>query len=320
MKGFAYLLGGDGKVERLSIGDALDRTGSTALLWLHLDANDPDVIDWLEHRSGINPVVAAALVATETRPRTEQIDEGALINLRGLAEKPLSMSDSLASIRLWADTGRVISSSRHPLSALPAVETDMARGTIADPGDLIAGIATAITGQLDPDVAALGDQLDDCEERMDGKRLFALRRTISQVRAQAIGYRRFVAPQRDALERLSRLKADWLQDDDRLHLKEAADRAARMAEELEAVRERAALIHEQIVDLRSEQIQTPALLISVVALVFLPLTFITGLLGMNVKGIPYADKDWAFSGVVWVCVAIAVGITGYFIRAHWFRR
>ncbi len=54
-------------------------------------------------------------------------------------------------------------------------------------------------------------------------------------------------------------------------------------------------------------------------MVFLPLTFLTGLLGMNVEGIPYAKEPWAFWGVVGVSAAIAVVITGYFIRRHWFR-
>ena len=318
MRAFGNVLEGD-HASHVSLEEALAQTGVAPLVWLHLDANDPECIAWLEHQSCLNPIVIAALVATETRPRAEAIEGGALINLRGLAEDPEKIDDSLASIRIWAEKGRVISVFRHRLTAMPKVEAKMIEGRLRDPGDLIAAIAVAITEQLDPDVAGLGDELDDCEEGLDGERLYALRRTISRVRSQSIGYRRFVSPQRDALERLSALPADWLADDDRLHLKEAADRAARMAEELEAVRERAALMHEQVMDLRAEQLDTRALLISVVALVFLPLTFITGLLGMNVEGIPFAHEPWAFQGVLWVCVAIAVAITGYFLRAHWFR-
>ena len=146
-----------------------------------------------------------------------------------------------------------------------------------------------------------------------------LRTTIAHARSRAIGYRRFVAPQRVALEKLATLDVDWLEDADRMHLNDAADRAARMAEELEAIRERAALLHEQLTDLRAELIDTRGLVISVVALVFLPLTFLTGLLGMNVNGIPFAHEPWAFAAVVGVCVAISVAVAWYFIRAKWFR-
>ncbi|PNB44645.1 zinc transporter ZntB, partial [Pseudomonas sp. FW305-130] len=89
----------------------------------------------------------------------------------------------------------------------------------------------------------------------------------TKVRVAAIGYRRFLQPQRAALEKLAALPCDWLHDDDRLHLSSAADRAARMAEELEAIRERSALMHESLTDLRAEQIDSRALLISIVALI-----------------------------------------------------
>jgi zinc transporter len=77
-------------------------------------------------------------------------------------------------------------------------------------------------------------------------------------------------------------------------------------------------MHEQLTDLRAELVETRTLVLAIVALVFLPLTFITGLLGMNVEGIPFAKEPWAFWGVVGVCAALAVAITGYFAKAKWF--
>ena len=152
---------------------------------------------------------------------------------------------------------------------------------------------------------------------IDGDKTVELRRTVAKARSQAIGYRRFVAPQRLALERLAETEADWLDEADRRHLREAADRAARMTEELESIRERAALIHEALTDLRAETIDSRSLIIAIVAMIFLPLTFITGLLGMNVQGIPYAESPWAFWGVVALCLALALGVAAYFIREHW---
>jgi zinc transporter len=169
-------------------------------------------------------------------------------------------------------------------------------------------------------VAELGDSLDDCEEQIAGQHAFELRRRVNQVRVRAIGYRRFLFPQRIALEKLALLPGDWLMEDDRLHLNSAADRAARMSEELESIRERSALTHETLTDLRAEQIDQRSLVIAIVAMVFLPLTFVTGLLGMNVAGIPFAHAPWAFAGVTGLCVVMAVAITAFFVRHKWFRR
>ncbi|MDB5662911.1 MAG: Mg2 transporter protein CorA family protein, partial [Sphingomonas bacterium] len=272
-------------------------------------------------RPELTPAIVAALTAVETRPRTEEMGGGAIINLRGLGATPEDDPDKLVSVRLWAGRGRVFSVGYRSLAAMDAVCRTMAAGKVRDPGDLIAVLAVTITLSLDDEVAALGDLLDDCEVRIEpDQHAYGMRRLIGKARADAIAYRRFVVPQRTALERLAALDAEWLEEDDRTHLRDAADRFARMGEELEAVRERAALMHEQLTDLRAEQIDSRTLLLSIVALIFLPLTFITGLLGMNVEGIPFAHAPWAFSGVVLLCVLIAGAIGAYFIRSHWLKR
>jgi zinc transporter len=56
-----------------------------------------------------------------------------------------------------------------------------------------------------------------------------------------------------------------------------------------------------------------------VAFIFLPLTFITGLLGMNVEGIPYAHSHWSFWGVVIFCVLVGIAVLAWFVRKRWLR-
>ena len=318
MKPHGYIIE-NGAAREASLEECVAASGGAQFVWMHLDADAPETVPWLQKHGGMAEIAAKALVATETRPRCEPIGEGALINLRGLAAEPERLADELASVRIWAERGRVVSAARHELLALPLVCEKLRAGKILDPGDLISALAVAITEGLDPDVANLGDRLDDCELALDANRAFTLRRRIAQVRAKAIGYRRFVVPQRQALERLGTLECGWLDQRDRLHLAEAADRFARMAEELESVRERAALMHEQITDLRAEQIDARSLLISVLAFIFLPLTFLTGLFGMNVS-LPYEEEPWAFDAILVISAAVVVVGLGYFMRKRWFRR
>jgi zinc transporter len=313
------LLVGDGPPRRLSIEEALPYQGP-GFLWLHLEGRDEHDLALIKARGDIPDVAAGALAATETRPRCDRIDEGAIINLRGPGNLDPQDSDRLVSIRFWATQNRVTSLSRRMLSATAEVWRRMEAGKILDSGDLIAAFARAISTQLDPEVAGLGDTLDDVESDMEAAHLYTLRRTITKVRSEAIGYRRFVAPDRDALRTLAGLEFEWLADDDRLHIVEAADRFARMAEELESVRERAALLHEQITDLRAEQLDHRALYISIVAFIFLPLTFITGLFGMNVEGIPYAHHPWSFWAIASFCTVIGLVVWAWFYWRHWLKR
>lgn len=291
------------------------RYDGPGFVWLHVEGTgrngEPELPAYLPS------LATRALLARETRPRCDEIDEAALINLRGNSHRPTPGSDRLSSIRVWVEGNRVTSVSRNPLTALARVEAAMRAGKLSDGGDFVAALAQAISTELDPEVADLGDQLDDCEAEIEDADIYALRRRITALRSQAIALRRFVAPDRDALALMAQLPFGWISKEDRLHLREAADRFARMAEELEAVRERAALLHEQLTDLRAEMIDRRSLAIAVIAFIFLPLTFVTGLLGMNVAGIPFAEESWAFWGVVGFCVLIALLVLAWFAARRW---
>jgi zinc transporter len=313
------ILVGDGPPRPIAPQEAANYQGP-GFVWAHMEGLEEEDRGLLRVFGDIPDVAANALVATETRPRCDRIDDGALINLRGRAVAGKADGDRLVSIRCWVRQGKVNSVTRRPLAAMAQVRRQIEAGGITDPGDLVAALARAISKDLDPEVADLGDSLDSCEVGLEPQQLYRLRSEITRIRAEAIAYRRFVAPDRDAIVTLAQLDFDWLAEEDRLHIREAADRFARMTEELEAVRERAALLHEQITDLRAEQIDARSLLISVVAFIFLPLTFVTGLLGMNVEGIPYASEPWAFWGVVGICIALALVVLAWFAAAHWLRR
>ncbi|WP_066780583.1 CorA family divalent cation transporter [Sphingomonas sp. CCH5-D11] len=316
MSGFAYRIQ-DGSASRTSVQDAL--TGAGDMVWVHLTTTAEHAQGWLRGAASLPDYVVDPLTAQETRPRCDALDDGAFVNLRGRTEEELDPSDMLASVRIWAEQGRVISVTRKHLLATDAVEKDVTEGRVLDPGDIITAFATAITADLDPVVADLGDNLDDCEQQLDAAHAFALRKSVTRVRVEAINYRRFLNPQRAALEKLASMPANWLGTDDRAHLAAAADRAARMAEEVEAIRERASLIHEALTDLRAEQLDQRSLIISIAAMVFLPLTFITGLYGMNVQGLWFAEQPWAFDAIAGLCVIIAVAVTGWFVARHWLR-
>ncbi|MBI1402704.1 MAG: zinc transporter ZntB [Porphyrobacter sp.] len=304
----------DGAVREIEGDEVADYRG-VGFVWLHAEGalgdGRADLPSYVPH------LAANALFASETRPRCDEVDEGALINLRGNALEPTRDSDRLVSIRVWVEGNRVTSVSRRPLAALGKVEAAMRAGRLTDGGDFVSALAQAISTELDPEVADLGDRLDDCEAEIEEADIYTLRRRITALRSQAIALRRFVAPDRDALASMAQLPFAWISKEDRLHLREAADRFARMAEELEAVRERAALLHEQLTDLRAELIDRRSLAIAVIAFIFLPLTFVTGLLGMNVAGIPFAHADWAFWGVVGFCMVIALLVLAWFAMRQW---
>ncbi len=290
------------------------------LVWIHYDLERGARLDVEDCPFPIPEMARDALTAFETRPRSERIGNGAMLNLRGLGEVEQYNGDPLVSLRMWAEQNLLITASFRELFAMLRVREAMQTGSYHDAGDVISALADAITEGLDPKVADLGDRLDDIESVLEtAQRPMTIRRKVSRIRQMAISYRRFIAPQRVALERLQQMQLPWLDEDDQIKLRSSADRCARMAEELEAVRERAAVAHEELTDLRAEKIDARSLFISIIAMIFLPLTFITGLLGMNVAGIPYATHPDAFWWVTGGCIVLAILIIAWFSLRKWYQ-
>lgn len=311
----------DGNAKKASVEEATQAVAAGAqLVWMHFDLERGARLDFADCPFHIPDVARDSLTAFETRPRTDQLGDGVILNLRGLGEIEKYGGDPLVSLRIWAENNLVITASFRELLSMHIVREAMLAGRYTDAGDIIAALADSITEALDPKVADLGDRLDDIESVLDtARRPMAIRKRVSRVRQLAISYRRFIAPQRGALERLSLLDVRWLDESDLVKLRGASDRCARMAEELEAVRERAAVAHDELTDMRSEVIDRRSFLMSIIAMIFLPLTFITGLLGMNVAGIPYADHPDAFLWVTGGCVLLGVLIIAWFSIHKWFQ-
>jgi zinc transporter len=146
----------------------------------------------------------------------------------------------------------------------------------------------------------------------------ALRYDLALLRKQAIAIRRYLAPQREALNRLVMENLSWMTESYQLRLREISDRLIRHIEDIDAVRERAALAQEELQSRIAEQMNGRMYVLSVVAAIFLPLSFFTGLMGINVGGMPGVEDPAGFWMVVGLCVALSVLLAAVFRWRKWF--
>ena len=284
------------------------------LTWVHVDCAQAGARDWLE-ATALDPLVKRALLAPETRPRCTAHGDGVLINLRGVNLNPGDEVEDMVSLRMWVMAGLVVSVQLRRLMAVRDVMEGIARGQGPEgAAELVARLALRLADRAEPVVAERNARLDALEDQViEG--LGALdRRGLADIRRVAIMLRRHMAPQRDALSTFEIEDLAWIHSHDRSRLREATERMTRLAEELDAIRDRAQVVHDQIMDARAEAMNRQMLLLSVVAAIFLPLGLITGLLGINVGGMPGAESAWAF----WI-VTGALVLLGLALMA-WFRR
>lgn len=161
------------------------------------------------------------------------------------------------------------------------------------------------------------DAIDELEDVALEENERNIRARLADARRTAVQLRRYVAPQRDAINSLSLSDVALFDDRTRLHLRETSDAVTRMTEEIDAARERAMILHEQIMDQRSETMNRNMLILATATAVFLPLQFIVGLLGINVAGIPGAQSPLAFWVVVAFSLTIGAAMIGFFRSRGW---
>ncbi|MEL0063893.1 MAG: CorA family divalent cation transporter, partial [Gammaproteobacteria bacterium] len=129
--------------------------------------------------------------------------------------------------------------------------------------------------------------------------------------------RRFLAPQREALETFHRSAANLIGSDAATVMRESADRFTRYVEDIDLVRERALVLHEELLNLVVQEQSNRMYALSIVAAIFLPITFITGIFGMNVAGLPGIDYPYAFNLVAGAMITVTVFIVVLFKRKNW---
>lgn len=305
----------DGSARRLD-DIAAPQPANLAYRWIHFDLAEPGVRDWIAQRT--DGVVAQALTRQDTRPTVNPLESGNILILRGVNLNPESDPEDMVSIRIWLAGDLIISTRVRRLMAIVAIREQIEAGQPpASAGDFIARLAAGMTERMDPVVAELADRIDELEEE-SVDRAAGLRAQLAGIRRTTIALRRYVAPQRDALAKLAADNSGLFDRPVQIHLRETADQVTRLVEDLDAVRERSAILNDQLIDRRAEEMNSNMLVLSVVAAIFLPLGFLTGLLGINVGGMPGADYAWAFYIVCGLCAVIAVGLAAWFHAKRWF--
>ena len=315
---YAFLFDGEGGANELSWDDLEKWSNEQGIAWVHFDYTAPQVVDWISNKSGLDEVAASALLTEETRPRASLIGSGALISLRGVNLSPGSDPEDMVAIRLWVDDKRIISTrKRKLLSEQDIMKSFEEKDGPKTTGEFVADLANRLISRMESTIENIEDCVDQLEEEVIASESHALRSKLSEIRREAIMLRRYLAPQKEAMTKLQTEKIPWLSDNDRLHLRETTDRLIRYTEDLDSVRDRAAVTQEELVNRLSEQMNARMYVLSLVAAIFLPLGFLTGLLGINVGGIPGAENKSAFLIFILLLIIVVILQVVIFKRQKW---
>ena len=287
--------------------------------WVHLDYSTDAACKWLQDHGRLDPLIRANLLDDDTRPRSFTFQDGLFLSLRGVNLNPGADPEDMVAVRLWADEHCIITSNRRKLLSLEDIRELLRNGK--GPGSAAAFIrlmierlalrAEVVIDQIETEFSELEDDIldgNDTEHRTE----------LSQLRRQAIRLKRFFAPQQDALQKLINDHPAWMPKNEKVHIRESINTFSRYLEELDSIRDRAKIAQEEILSRLSETLNQRMYTLSLVATLFLPLGFLTGLLGINVGGIPGAQSPYGFLAICAGIILIVSGMVAFLRIKKWF--
>ena len=315
----AYLLDGNGSGKELDWNGVKSWHPQDGPIWIHLERYHPENQRWLQEEANLERIICEALLAEETRPRCIVNKDALMVILRGVNMNPGADPEDMISIRMFIDQTRIITLRKPKLMAIEDIRDRLANGTgPKDTSDLLVQISDRLIYRMGPVVESIDEDVDDLEEQILESPSHEIRVKLSALRRKAISLRRYLAPQREVMTRLQMERIEWIDDRHRLHLREVADKLTRYIEDLDEARDRAAVTQEELAGKIADQMNKQMYILAIVATVFMPLGLLTGLLGINVGGIPGSDYHWGFLIVCVILVVLAIAEFWIFHRKKWF--
>ncbi len=264
--------------------------------WRHLAQTSSDARAWVIEKSGIPIGEAKAMVAEHARPRCVQSDQGLLFIGRGVNLDPASVPEDVKSIRVWVDQAGIVTVvKRRMRSAETIAQRFGTEEAPRSPADVLVQLFSQMMQFIAPVVQDLGDQLDELQDTViDENTPTAEISDLSPLRLRAVSLHRYLAPMYDAA--ITLCNAPQLTSSKALKAEAnlIKDQLGRIVEELAAIDSRASVTRDEIISQRSDQLNQRVYVLTVLAGVCLPLSVLTGMLGMNVGGIPLDQTQWGF--------------------------
>ncbi|TXH36991.1 MAG: Mg2+/Co2+ transporter [Rhodospirillaceae bacterium] len=310
-----YVLHPDRALEPLPDADIDDAMASPDHhIWLHFNLADMRARRWLEHCT-IPRAARDALLGNREQMLLEPAGSGLVGILGDLHHDFQDDSSKLGVLRLYLDDRCLISARRHPLKAIDSLRRSLDEtGSACRPVGLVTRFLHHLAETMGLTITDTGQILDRIEDRILAGYLTDEGTHLGRARQLIIRLRRHMVPQRQALFGLLGPLPDWLTELEAAGLRQAVERLDMLGHDLDLLQDRARLLQDEIANKQAERTNHNLYVLSIVTTIFLPLTLITGVFGMNVGGLPGLQN---IEGFWWVMLGMAITAVCSLILLYW---
>lgn len=306
-----------------SIDEVLPFRDTATVTWINVDGiHDTSIIESLGAHFGIHPLVQEDIVSTGQRPKFDDFDDYFFITLRMMSYEDSKDNIESEQVSLVVGSNFVISFQEHLGDVLDPVRDRIrqkkGRITKMGPDYLAYALLDIIIDNYYVILEKIGDRIESMEDDLLGNPSIDTLHAIQRSKRDMIYLRKSIWPLREAINGLERSESKLISKQTRIFLRDVYDHTIQVIDTVESLRDMVSGMLDMYMSSASNRMNEVMKVLTIIATIFIPLTFIAGIYGMNFEFMPELGVRWAYPAV-WVVMGI-VGLTMvmFFKRKNWF--
>ncbi len=296
-----------------------DSPGTT---WLNIDGlHDVELIEKIGKHYGLHPLVLEDIVNTEQRPKLQEFEEYVFIVLRGERLDGTSKMVRTEQISLVLGKNFVLTFQEDIGDLFDPVRERLRQGKgrirKEGPGYLGYALVDAVVDGYFAVLERFGDEIERLEQGILRAGTPETLRTIHELKRELLFLRKAVWPLREVISGMQREDLPFISRSVRVFLRDVYDHTVQIVETIEVYRDMASGMIELYLSSASNRLNEVMKVLTIIATIFIPLTFICSIYGMNFEYMPELKSPYGYPGVLAFMLVVAVFMIGFFRRRRW---
>jgi magnesium transporter len=306
-----------------NLEDCLALRDTSTVTWIDVDGvHQTDVLARLGEHYGLHPLTLEDIVSTGQRPKIETFPDYIFIVCRMLRVDPATDQIESEQVSLILGRNFVMSFQERAGDVFDPVRVRIrhGKGRIRKSGaDYLAyALLDAVVDNYFFIVERYAEQVEELESQLVDNPSADLLRAIHQIKREMILVRRAVWPLREVIGTILRDESELIQKSTRLFLRDVHDHTIQVAEVVESFRDVLTGLQDLYLSSLSHRMNEVMKVLTVISTIFVPLTFVAGVWGMNFEHMPELAWRWGYLAAWAVFISIAAVMLVYFRRKRWF--
>lgn len=300
----------------------MERPGWSAVRWVDVRGLHPYVVNKLKEKFRIHTLAAEDVLRTSQRPKVEEYENCLFVVQRMIMLNQNQLHNEQVSFFLFADTLITFQESEGDVwdGVRGRLEKSSARLRKNDTSYLLYALLDAVVDHCFPILERYGDQLEELEIEVMGKPTTDTQRRIHQVKRDLAVLRRVTWPTREILNFLERGESQLISSFSKTYIRDVTDHTVQIVEIVETYRENASGLNDLYMSVIGNRMNEIMKVLTIMASLFIPITFVAGVYGMNFEYIPELGFGYSYP-LFWVfCISIVGFLLFYFYRKGWIGR